>query len=81
MAKIVKNKVTGLLGFVLIEHEVGVDVVCEDGSRGQYPATDLDWIGETDRIRIPPPSSPTAQQEIIEAALSALGEFKKGEEK
>ncbi|AKS22736.1 MAG: Hypothetical protein C75L2_00030092 [Leptospirillum sp. Group II 'C75'] len=81
MAKIIKNKATGLLGFVLIEHEVGVDVVCEDGSWGQYPASDLDWVGETDKINIPSPSSPTAQREIIAAALSALGEFKKGEEK
>lgn len=77
MAKIIKNKATGLLGFVLIEHEVGVDVVCEDGSWGQYPASDLDWVGETDKINIPSPSSPTAQREIIAAALSALGEFKK----
>ena len=81
MTKIVKNKTTGLLGLVLIEHEVGVDVVCEDGSWGQYPATDLDWVGETDKINIPSPSSPTAQQEIIAAALSAIGTFKRGEGK
>ena len=32
MAKIVKNKITGMLGFVLVELNEGWDVVGEDGS-------------------------------------------------
>ncbi len=79
MAKIIKHKTTGLLGFVLVEHEVEVDVVSEDGRWGQYPATDLDWVGETDRIHIPSHRHSTAQLEIIAAALSALDKFKRGE--
>ena len=78
MAKIVKNKVTGLLGLVLVELNAGWDVVGEDGSYERYPATDLEWVGETDDISIPP-LGPTAQQEVVTAALSALGKFKKGE--
>ena len=78
MAKIVKTKVTGLLGYVLIEHEAGVDVVSEDGSYERYPVTDLDWVGETDDIAFPPSLSSTTQQEVVAAALSALGKFKRG---
>jgi hypothetical protein len=77
MAKIVKHKATGLLGFVMIEHEVEVDVVCEDGTWRQYPATDLDWVGEGDRINVPPRRSPTAQREIIASAMSSLEKFKR----
>lgn len=79
MAKIVKNKVTGLLGFVLVELNAGWDVVSEDGSYERFPATDLDQVGETDDITLPPSLSATAQQEVVAAALSALGKFKKGE--
>ena len=77
MAKIVKHKATGLLGFVLIEHEVEVDVVCEDGIWGQYSATDLDWVGETDNINIPSHRHPTVQREIIAAAVASLEKFKR----
>ena len=78
MAKIVKNKVTGMLGFVLVELNEGWDVVGEDGSYERYPATDLDLVGETDDIALPPLSL-TAQEEVVAAALTALGKFKRGE--
>ena len=78
MAKIVKNKITGMLGFVLVELNEGWDVVGEDGSYERYPATDLEWVGETEDINLPLPS-PTVQREVVEAALVALDKFKRGE--
>jgi|ACXJ01.1.fsa_nt_gi hypothetical protein len=79
MAKIVKNKVTGLVGFVLVELNEGWDVVGEDGSYERYPENDLEVIGETADINIPPVPSPTIQSEVVALALSALGKFKMGE--
>ena len=37
MAKVVKNKSTGRVGIVLIEHVAEVDVVDETGAYEQYP--------------------------------------------
>ncbi len=79
MAKITKNKKTGLLGVVLVELNAGWDVVSEDGSWERYPADDLEVIGETNLLRIPPPpATETAQQEIIASALAALENFREG---
>ncbi len=77
MAKIVKNKITGMLGFVLVELNEGWDVVGEDGSYERYPATDLEWVGETEDIHLPLPS-PTVQREVVASALAALGKFNRG---
>lgn len=78
MAKIVKNKVNGMMGFVMVKLNAGWDVVGEDGSYERYPADDLEIIGETDDLNLPPPSA-TAQREVVASALAALGKFKRGE--
>jgi len=80
MAKIVKNKKSGLLGVVLIEFGSSEwDLVYEDGSYLRTQPADLDVIGETDLLRIPPPPpTETTQQEIVESALNAIAAFKKG---
>ncbi len=79
MAKIVKNKVSGKLGLVLVGFEDGTtDLVTEDGTWDRFPTDNLVLVAEIDDIVIPPPI-PTAQQEIISAALCALDKFKRGE--
>ena len=79
MAKIIKNKKTGMLGCVLIEFKAGWDVVGEDGSYERYPPEDLEVIGETDLLRIPPPPvTETTQQEVVASALVALETFREG---
>ncbi len=79
MAKVVKNKSTGRVGIVLIEHVAGVDVVDETGAYERYPANELDLVGETDDIAIPPSRSGSEQREVVAAALAALEKFKMGE--
>ena len=80
MAKIIKNKKTGMLGCVLIELDaLGWDVVSEDGSYERYPDTDFEVIGETNLLRIPsPPATETTQQEVVASALAALRTFQEG---
>ena len=83
MAKIVKHKVTGLLGFVLRWDNDELDVVGEDGSYERYQVPPLELVGETDDITLPP--SPVtaqgepAQREVVASALAAIGKFKRGE--
>jgi hypothetical protein len=60
MAKIVKNTVTGSLGFVLWD---------------RWPTDNLVLVAEIDDIVIPPPT-PTAQQRIIAQAVTAIKKFK-----
>jgi hypothetical protein len=78
MAKIVRNKATGQLGCVLIEiNTKRWDVVFEDGSYEQYSPEDLEVVGETDLLRIPPPpATETTQQEVVASALAAIEAFK-----
>jgi hypothetical protein len=72
MAKIVKNTVTGSLGFVLVVHEDGLaEVVSWD----RWPTDNLVLVAEIDDIVIPPPT-PTAQQRIIAQAVTAIKKFK-----
>lgn len=79
MAKIIKNKKTGMLGVVLIKLNAGWDVVSEDGSYERYPETDFDVIGETDLLRIPPPpATEMTQQEVVASSLAALKTFREG---
>lgn len=81
MAKIIKNKKTGMVGCVLIELDaLGWDVVSEDGNYERYPAENLEVIGETDLLRIPPPpATETTQQEVVASALAAIDAFQKGD--
>lgn len=81
MIKIVKNKVTGMLGLVLVGFEDGTtDLVTEDGNYDRFPTDNLVLVAEIDDIVLPaPPPTPTTQQEIVAAALAALGKFKRGE--
>ena len=77
MAKIVKRK-DGLMGCVLIEiNGRRWDVVSESGAYEQYSPEDLEVIGETDLLRIPPPpATETTQQEVVASALAAIAAFK-----
>ena len=80
MSKIVKNKVSGKLGLVLVGFEDGTtDLVTEDGNYDRCPTDNLVLVAEIDDIVLPaPPPTTTTQQEIVASALAALDKWETG---
>ena len=77
MAKIVKNKKTGLLGAVLIELPTGVSVVFEDGEWvNGCPGEELELVGEGKEITSPSQITEESQNKIVASALETISRFR-----
>lgn len=83
MAKIVKNKVTGMLGLVLVGFEDGTtDLVTEDETWDRWLTDNFVLVAEIDDLVIPPPDpglgGTPGQQKIIAQAVASIKKFKEG---
>ncbi len=77
MAKIVKDNESGLMGVVVLELQTGWDVVFENKEWVRKSPGELFVVGETDRLRIPPPPATlTTQQETVASALDCLAAWR-----